>query len=76
MVKELVEYIVRQIAHDADQVIVSVRQDEAAHIVEIKVADRDRGRLIGKRGRTIRALRLLLGVLAPAGQKVLVNIAE
>ena len=75
MIKELVEYIVKQLASEPSQVVVSIVQEDNKEVVEIKVSDRDRGRLIGKNGRTIKSLRTLVDVIVPVGKKVLVNIA-
>ncbi len=76
MIKELVEYIVKQLASNPDKVDVSVMRDGNKHVLKITVDDCDRGRLIGKNGRTIKALRMLVDVITPNGKKVLVNIVE
>ncbi|MDP3889311.1 MAG: KH domain-containing protein [bacterium] len=75
MIKELVEHIVKQLVNDPDQVGISITQDGNKSTVEIRVSDRDRGRLIGKNGRTIKAVRTIVDVVVPVNQKILVNIA-
>jgi predicted RNA-binding protein YlqC (UPF0109 family) len=77
MIKELVEHIVQQLSQDKDQVRVVVnRGDEGKQTIEITVSDRDRGRLIGRKGQTVKALRLLIEQVAPEGKKLSISIVE
>lgn len=76
MIKELVEYLVKQLVDEPEQVGVSVSKDGTQHILEVKVADRDRGKVIGKQGQTIKAIRTLVSVIIPEGKKVTINIVE
>lgn len=64
--KEAVEKIVKALVSDADAVEVSEKNGDRATIIEVRVAQGDMGRLIGREGRTIKALRSLLYF---AGQK-------
>jgi uncharacterized protein len=64
--KEAVEKIVKGLVGDADAVEVSESGDGRTVTVTVKVAPDDYGRLIGREGRTIRAIRSLLFY---AGQK-------
>ncbi|MCX5925321.1 MAG: KH domain-containing protein [Candidatus Dependentiae bacterium] len=76
MIKELVEYVVVQLVHDPESVQVSIVQDNDVRTVNIKVSARDRGRLIGKRGQTIRAIRTLVDTVISAEEKISVRVAD
>lgn len=76
MIKELVEYVVMQLVHDPESVHVSIAQDDSMRTVTIKVSARDRGRLIGKRGQTIRAIRTLVDTILSAEEKISVRVAD
>jgi len=65
--KEAVELIVRKLVREADAVDVrEVERDRSTTIIEIRVAEGDVGKIIGRQGRTVKALRSLLYA---AGQK-------
>ena len=64
--KELIEFVARSLVDDADAVIVHTVDREQATVLELEVAPADLGKVIGRQGRTARALRTLL---AAAGQK-------
>ena len=64
--KELIEFVARSLVDDADAVVVHTVDREQATILELEVAQADLGKVIGRQGRTARALRTLL---AAAGQK-------
>lgn len=76
--KELVEYLVKHLVMNPDDVTVETETDDQGEIkVEIRVAHDDIGRVIGKRGATIQAIRLLAKASAvKAGEKVNVDIRE
>ncbi len=64
--KEAVEKIVKGLVSDAEQVKVSEISDGKNVKIEVRVADGDMGRLIGREGRTVKAIR---SILFFAGQK-------
>ncbi|MGI8669659.1 MAG: KH domain-containing protein [Aridibacter sp.] len=64
--KEAVEKIVTALADDKDAVEVSESSQGTTTNIEVRVAESDMGRLIGKGGRTVKAIRSLLFY---AGQK-------
>jgi predicted RNA-binding protein YlqC (UPF0109 family) len=76
MIKELVEYMVMQLAHDPQNVQVSVVQENGVCTIHVKVSPRDRGRLIGKRGQTIRAIRTVVDATVSAEEKISVRVAD
>jgi len=76
--KELVEFIAKHLVMNPDSVSVESNEDEQGEVkVMIRVAHDDIGRIIGKRGATINAIRLLAKASAvKAGEKVNVDIFE
>ena len=62
--KELVEYIAKSIVNDPDEVEVEEENDENGITLRLKVADEDKGRIIGKQGQVAQAMRTLLRVKA------------
>ena len=75
--KELVEFIVKYLVTQPDVVSVESNEGEGGIKVLIRVAHEDVGRIIGKRGATINAIRLLAKAAAvKAGERVDVDIVE
>ena len=74
--KALVEYIARSLVNDPDAVVVTEETDEENGLVlKLKVADEDKGRVIGKQGRIAQAIRTLIRVkAAKAGIKASLEI--
>lgn len=58
--RETVEMIVRALVDDVEAVDVREINRNDATLIEIRVAPEDMGKVIGKQGRTVRALRSLL----------------
>lgn len=65
--KELIEDIARALVDEPDLVSVTQVDGEQTVILELRVAQSDLGKVIGKQGRTARAIRTLLGA---AGMKL------
>lgn len=65
--KELVEMIAKSLVDNPEKVHVSQLEGEQTSILELKVAPEDLGKVIGKQGRTARAIRVILGA---AGMKL------
>ncbi|MDO9509205.1 MAG: KH domain-containing protein [Thermovirgaceae bacterium] len=77
--EELVSFVVRNIVANPDEVTVTSRRSSGGGVVNvsIRVAGEDMGRLIGKRGVTINAIRLIAKAAAvKPGEKVDVDILE
>jgi predicted RNA-binding protein YlqC (UPF0109 family) len=66
-VKELVELIAKALVDNPDKVKVSELNGEQSMIIELKVAPEDLGKIIGKQGRNVMAVRVILGA---AGMKL------
>lgn len=75
MIKELVEHIVKQLVDKPELVQIEVRADGGKETLEITVDVSDRGKVIGRQGQTIKAIRALVSVLAPQDKKITVDIA-
>ena len=60
MEKELVEFVVKSLVDAPDEVSVNVIEGEKSTILELKVAQEDVGKVIGKQGRIAKAIRTIL----------------
>jgi len=58
--KDLIEYIAKALVDLPDQVKVSEVEGEKTSVLELTVAKEDLGKVIGKQGRTARAIRTIL----------------
>jgi predicted RNA-binding protein YlqC (UPF0109 family) len=59
-VKELIELIAKSLVDNPDKVQVSQLDGEQSSIIELKVAQEDVGKVIGKQGRNVQAIRIIL----------------
>ena len=60
MMKELIEYIAKHLVDSPDEVKVNEVEGEVTSVIELRVAKADLGKVIGKEGKTARAMRTLL----------------
>ncbi len=75
--KELVEYIAKALVDNPDEVAVTELETEVTSVIALKVAKSDLGKVIGKQGRTARALRTILSVAsAKAKKRAVLEIVE
>ena len=75
--KELVQYLARQLVNHPDAVEVKETQGDTASVLELKVAKEDLGRIIGKQGRTAKSIRTILNAAASrTNRKVVLEIVE
>ena len=75
--KELVEYVAKALVDQPDQVHVEAVEDSTITTLRLRVAPGDLGRVIGKQGRTARAIRTLLhATAARAKRRVVLEIQE
>jgi hypothetical protein len=65
--KELIEMIAKALVDSPDEVVVNEISGEQTTVLELRVAQSDLGKVIGKQGRTARSIRTLLGA---AGMKL------
>ncbi|MCE2465000.1 MAG: KH domain-containing protein [Dehalococcoidia bacterium] len=62
--KELIEYIARNLASRPDDVKVTEEMEEDRVVLKLEVAEEDKGKIIGRQGRVAQAMRILLRVSA------------
>ena len=58
--KELISYIAKALVDKPEDVVVTEIEGEQTSVIELKVAKEDLGKVIGKQGRTARAMRTIL----------------
>ena len=77
MEKELVSYIARALVDEPDGVAVNLIEGEKSTILELKVAENDVGKVIGKHGRIAKAVRTILSAAATkTGKRVVLEILD
>ncbi|MDR0656067.1 MAG: KH domain-containing protein [Treponema sp.] len=77
MEKDLVEYIVKTLVDDPTQVQLSVVEGEKSTILELRVAENDIGKVIGKHGRIAKAIRTVLqAATAKTGKHTVLEILD
>ena len=59
-VKDVIEAIVKALVDDPNEVVVKEIDGDSTTVLELRVAHQDLGKVIGKQGRTARAMRTLL----------------
>lgn len=64
--KELIEFLAKSLVDEPDEVEIRTRNRDQATVIELMVAPNDLGKVIGRQGRTARAMRTLI---AAAGNK-------
>ena len=75
--KELVEYILKNLVDYPDEVVVEEIETPQETTLELTVAGSDMGRVIGKKGRVINSIRTLAQVpAAKQGKRVSVELIE
>jgi predicted RNA-binding protein YlqC (UPF0109 family) len=67
--KNLLERIARELVDAPDQIEIDIEEDEKNIRFVIRVAPDDVGKLVGKRGRTAQAIRVLLSAVAGKQEK-------
>ena len=76
VMRELVEVIAKALVDHPEEVVVTERTEGKALILEVKVADSDMGKVIGKQGRIAKAIRSVVkAAAAKEDKKVIVDIA-
>ncbi len=75
--KELLLYIARSLVDNPDEVTVTERQENAETVLELRVAEGDMGKVIGRQGRIAKDIRALVKSLAQRdGIRVSVEIVD
>ena len=75
--KELVEVIAKALVDDPESVVVNEREEKNTTVLEVRVAESDMGKVIGKQGRIAKAIRSVVkAAAAKEDKKVIVDIME
>jgi len=67
--KDLIEYIAKSLVDNPDAVKVSEIEGEKTSVLELTVAKEDLGKVIGKQGKTARAIRTILSAASTKVRK-------
>jgi uncharacterized protein len=78
MTDDLLAYLVRSLVDEPSEVSVqSFDEEDGTTVLELRVADDDLGKVIGRRGRTVNALRVVMRAYATKrGGRVLVDVVD
>ncbi len=75
--KELLTYIVENLVDHPNEVSVTERESGSETVFEVRVADGDMGKVIGRQGRIVKQIRILMKAVAQRkGKKVSVEILD
>jgi predicted RNA-binding protein YlqC (UPF0109 family) len=75
--KDLIEYIAKSLVDDPEAVNLSVIEGEKSTILELRVAESDIGKVIGKHGRIAKAMRTVLqAAAAKSGKHTVLEILD
>jgi len=75
--KELLTYLIQNLVDHPDEVSVTEREAGGETIYEVRVADGDMGKVIGRQGRIIKEVRVLMKAVAQKkGKKVSVEVLD
>ncbi|HSH03971.1 MAG TPA: KH domain-containing protein [Anaerolineae bacterium] len=75
MYKDLVEYIVKSLVDSPEEVHITELHEGRSTILELQVAEADMGRVIGKQGRVVNAIRKIIQVKAARqGERVILEV--
>ena len=75
--KELVEVIAKALVDDPESVVVNEREEKKTTVLEVRVAEADMGKVIGKQGRIAKAIRSVVkAAAAKEDKKVIVDIMD
>ena len=75
--KELLTYIVQNLVEKPDEVSVTEREANGETVFEVRGADGDMGKVIGRQGRIVKEIRILMKAVAQRkGKKVSVEIMD
>jgi len=69
LLKDLVAYIAKALVDKPEEVVVTEIEGQQIYLIELKVAKEDIGKIIGKQGRTVQAIRTILGAVSAKMRK-------
>lgn len=62
-------YVLESLVEDKDALVIDAKEDELGILLTVSVGDKDMGKLIGKGGQTVKALRTLLRIIGGNAKK-------
>jgi len=75
--EKLVEYLAKNIVDDPDEVRVKMESEDGRDLLKLSVASEDMGKIIGKSGKVIKAIRTLVKIKAiKENKRVYIELAE
>jgi len=76
-VRDLLEFLIRSLVDEPDAVAIEERPSDAGTVMRVRVASADIGKVIGRQGRTIKAIRALMSAAERRlGERAVVELAE
>ncbi|OGJ53979.1 hypothetical protein A3D11_04470 [Candidatus Peribacteria bacterium RIFCSPHIGHO2_02_FULL_49_16] len=70
---DFLKFVLESLVEDHDQLAIEATQDSLGILLTVRVSDRDMGKLIGKSGQTVKALRTLVRVIG-GNEKQRINL--
>ena len=75
--REFIEYIAKQLVDNPEAVTLIDEEKEGKIVYKLKVGDADDGKIIGRKGRTAQAMRVLLSaVAAKNGKRAMLEVLD
>jgi predicted RNA-binding protein YlqC (UPF0109 family) len=75
--EDLLAYIAKGLVDQPDEVSVESFEEDGALVLELQVADDDTGKVIGRNGRTVNAIRAVMRACGTKhGRRVLVDVVD
>ena len=75
--KDLLTYIVQSLVDKPEEVSINEREQNGETVYEVRVADGDMGKVIGRQGRVVKEIRVLMKAVAQRrGMKVSVEVLD
>ena len=73
----MLKYIVENIVDEPDQISIGATEDDRGPVLLLRVAEDDRGKVIGRQGRIVQAIRTVVkAATVGTGEKVSVEIID
>ncbi|HEY9186457.1 MAG TPA: KH domain-containing protein [Bacteroidota bacterium] len=75
--KEFIDYIAKHLVDNPDNVVIEFEEKDNKVIFKLKVGESDVGKVIGRKGRTAQAMRVLLSAIAAKeGKRAILEILD
>lgn len=75
--KEFIEYLVKNLVDHPENVTVNCNQNDKGLVIQLRVAQEDVGKVVGRKGQIIKSLRtIVLSVCARLGQRVQLELID